>query len=126
MVIGLGVDVVKVKEIEQNVDEHRDRYLQRIFTEREIEYSQATADPYQRLAARFAAKEAVMKALGTGWTGEMNWKSVEIINDEITGRPSIVLHDHAEKLGHQIGLKHALLSFTHTEDEALAVVILEG
>ncbi|MCK9211262.1 MAG: holo-ACP synthase [Ignavibacteriaceae bacterium] len=90
MVIGIGIDIIEIDRIKESVDKFGDHFLNKIFTQNELDYSLSKANKYQHLAARFAAKEAVSKALATGWNNDFNWKSVEISN-EPTGEPIVKL-----------------------------------
>ena len=91
MIRGIGVDIVEVARIRQSVEESGEQFLNRVFTQPEIDYCASKANRYQHLAARFAAKEAVSKALATGWAGDFRWKDVEVMNDP-SGQPQITLH----------------------------------
>jgi holo-[acyl-carrier protein] synthase len=124
MIVGLGIDLEEVDEIRHSI-ETRERYLQKIFTDQEIAYSRGTADPYQRFAARFAAKEAAMKALGTGWTDDVPWRDIEVVNNEATGCPALLFHGTVAHRAEQVGAKRAFLSLTHTPKYVIAAVVLE-
>ena len=99
------------------------RFLERIYTEREIAYAASKANRNERLAARFAAKEAGMKALGTGWHG-VSWREFEVSNLP-SGRPTLLFHGRAAEIARQKGVRHIALSLTHTAAQAMAMVILE-
>ena len=103
---------------------HGDRLRQRVFTEREIAYAESKASRFERYAARFAAKEAGMKALGTGWRGGIGWRDLEVANLP-TGRPTLRLHRKAAEIAAGLGVTDIALSITHTTGQALAMVILE-
>jgi len=90
MIIGIGIDIIEIERIKESVDKFGDHFLNKIFTDNELEYCMSKANKYQHLAARFAAKEAVSKALATGWDKDFNWKSVEIYN-ELSGEPYVTL-----------------------------------
>jgi holo-[acyl-carrier protein] synthase len=104
---------------------HGGRLVERVFTAREIAYARRKANPYERFAARFAAKEAGMKALGTGWRGGLGWKDLEVVNLP-SGRPTLQLHRRAAEIAEKMGVVNIALSITHTAEQALAMVIFEG
>jgi holo-[acyl-carrier protein] synthase len=122
MILGTGVDLAEVHRIRESVERFGDRFVQRIYTEREIAYVQKKANKYERYAARFAAKEAGMKALGTGWRGGIQWKDFEVVNLP-SGRPTLLLHGAAERIAQEMGVTGIHLSLTHTAKDALAYVI---
>jgi holo-[acyl-carrier protein] synthase len=105
--------------------QNNERMAERLFTSSEIAYCEAKSSKWQSYAARFAAKEAVMKALGTGWDGEVNWKDIEIVNDA-NGNPGVLLSGGAKKKADELGLSHAHISLTHEKDYAIAFAILEA
>ena len=124
MIVGIGTDLAEVKRIGQTVEDYGDRFLNRVFTELERRYSMRKKNYAERLAARFAAKEAGMKAIGTGWRFGVTWKDFEVVN-EPTGRPTLRLSGAAARHADRLGAKRISLSLTHTADTAFAVVILE-
>jgi len=105
--------------------EHGQRFKERVYTAREIAYSERRANPYERFAARFAAKEAGMKALGTGWRGGVSWHDFEVANLP-SGRPTLLLHGKAAQLAQEMGVRNIAVSLTHTADQAMAVVTMES
>jgi holo-[acyl-carrier protein] synthase len=123
MIVGIGIDLVEVPRIAKALSRWGDRFESRIFTEKEMNYCNSKKDRSQRLACRFAAKEALLKALGTGWRYGINWKEIEVINDEL-GKPSILLSGRTEEFSQQIGVKNIFLSITSTENYGAAQVIL--
>ena len=125
MICGSGVDLCEVSRIKDAIGRHGRRFVERIFTEREIAYSESKANSYERFAARFAAKEAGMKALGTGWRRGVAWKDFEVSNLP-TGRPALSLHGKAAEIARELGVSNIALSLTHTKDQALAVVTFES
>ena len=126
MIVGTGVDLCEVDRIRKAITaSHGSRLVERVFTAREIAYAERKANPYERYAARFAAKEAGMKALGTGWRGGLGWQDLEVIN-ESSGRPTLKLHGRAAEIAANLGVVRISLSITHTAEQALASVILEG
>ena len=124
MILGTGVDLCEVPRIEAAIERHGRRFLERIFTPREIAYAEGRANRFERYAARFAAKEAGMKALGTGWHG-VAWRDFEVSNLP-SGRPTLNFHGKAAGIARQLGVRRVALSITHTKEQALAMVILEG
>ena len=125
MIVGLGVDIAEVERVREAIARHGDRILHRIFTSLEIAYCQAHKNSVERFAARFAAKEAAMKAIGTGWRNGVTWKDFEVAN-EPSGKPTLRLTGRAAEICVALGGKRILLSLTHTEDHAFAQVILEN
>lgn len=104
---------------------HGARFVERVFTPREAAYARRKASVHQRYAARFAAKEAGMKALGTGWRGGITWRDFEVVNLP-SGRPTLVLSGRAKAIAERMGVKNITLSLTHTAEQAMAMVILEN
>lgn len=125
MIVGSGVDLCEVPRIESAIARYGRRFIERVFTEREIEYAESKANRYERYAARFAAKEAGMKALGTGWRGGIRWRDFEVANLS-SGRPTLRFHGKAAELAEKLGVHNIALSLTHTAAQALAMVILES
>jgi len=120
------VDLCEVDRIRKAIaSSHGRRLVERVFTPREIAYAERRANPYERFAARFAAKEAGMKALGTGWRGGLGWQDLEVINLP-SGRPTLQFHRRAVEIAEKLGVVNVALSITHTAGQALAMVILEG
>jgi holo-[acyl-carrier protein] synthase len=125
MILGTGVDLAEVNRIRHSVERFGDRFVHRIYTDREIAYVERKANRFERYAARFAAKEAGMKALGTGWRRGIQWKDFEVVNLP-SGRPTLLLHGEAEAIASRAGVKSVHLSLTHTAENGLAYVIFEG
>ena len=125
MIIGTGVDIAEVPRIKESIERHGERFLQRVFTEGEIRYCESKARRYESYAARFAAKEAGMKALGTGWSRGVRWRDIEVVRPK-GQRPTIQFHGEAATIAAQLGAKNIALSLTHTAEQALAHVILES
>jgi holo-[acyl-carrier protein] synthase len=125
MIVGTGIDIAEVPRIRQSIERFGDRFLQRVFTEAEIRYCDSKANRFERYAARFAAKEAAMKALGTGWNHGVRWRDCEVVRMP-GGRPTIAFHGKAAEFAAKLGMKNATLSITHTAEQALAQVILEN
>jgi len=125
MILGTGVDIAEVGRIRQSVERFGDRFLHRVFTEGEIRYCEGKANRFESYAARFAAKEAAMKALGTGWNHGIRWRDVEVVRPK-GQRPTLQFHGLAAELARNMGAKNIALSLTHTSEQALANVILES
>ena len=125
MIIGVGMDLVEVARVARACDRFGERFLQRVFSEEEIRYCQSFADPNPHLAARFAAKEAVSKAFGTGIGSHLGWQDIEVRRRE-SGQPYAVLHGKGARLLEEMGGKVVHLSLTHTESHAAAVAVIEG
>jgi len=121
MIVGIGTDIVEIGRIREAGSE---KFLERIFTARERDYCFKYKDPWPHLAARFAAKEAVAKALGTG-IGRVGWQDIEVIK-ELSGRPGISLHGFGAQVGRELGSRELLLSLSHCRDYAIAYVIVVG
>jgi holo-[acyl-carrier protein] synthase len=124
-VIGTGVDLVECARIQRSIDRFGDRFLNRVFTHGEIEYSLSMKFPARHLAARFAAKEAVSKAFGTGIGKAMGWRNIDI-QKKPSGEPFLVFSGPAQALAAKRGVTSALVSLSHTEHHAMASVVLEG
>jgi holo-[acyl-carrier protein] synthase len=114
----VGVDIVELHRIRRAVHRHGERFLERVYTESELAYCRGDV---ARLAARWAAKEAMSKALGTGWRG-IEWRELEV-GREPSGRPLAVLHGRADALARELGLTRWSLSLSHGEDHAIAFVV---
>ncbi|HEX9222900.1 MAG TPA: holo-ACP synthase [Candidatus Acidoferrales bacterium] len=125
MIIGMGVDIAEVGRIQAAIERHGEVFLRRVYTAKEREYCEQFKNRYERYAGRFAAKEAAMKALGTGWRRGVRWVDLEVVR-EAGGRPALALGGEAGKIAQQLGVKHVALSITHTKVQALAQVIFEA
>jgi holo-[acyl-carrier protein] synthase len=124
-VIGIGVDLVENARIEHSLERFGDRFLHRVFTSGEIEYCQSMKFPARHFAARFAAKEAVSKAFGTGIGKAMGWKDIDVRRKQ-SGEPYLVLGGGAQQLGDERGVRRAVVTLSHTEHHAMACVVLDG
>lgn len=125
MIVGIGIDLAEVDRIRQAIERHGQRFIERIYTEKEIAYVERKANKYERYAARFAAKEAGMKAVGTGWKRGVRWRDFEVTNMP-SGRPTLQLHGEAAKFAENLGVRNVALSITHTAAQGMAIVILES
>jgi phosphopantethiene--protein transferase domain len=124
-VLGIGVDLVECARIQHSIDRFGDRFLNRVFTDGEIEYSLSMKFPARHLAARFAAKEAVSKAFGTGIGKAMGWRNIDV-QKRPSGEPFLVFSGPAQELAAEHGVTSALITLSHTEHHAMASVVLEG
>src|SRR5579862_2268319 len=125
MIVGTGIDVVEVPRVAAAIERFGQRFLERIYTPDEIKYCESKANRVERYAARFAAKEAAMKALGTGWNHGVRWRDIEV-KRQPGGRPTIAFYGKAAEFAAKLGTRNIALSLTHTESEAFAQVILES
>ena|SRR6476619_5112383 len=125
MIVGTGVDITEVDRIEAAVKRFGDRFLHRVFTPAEVRYCMGKPNAAERLAARFAAKEAGMKAIGTGLHYGITWQDVEVVR--LPGqRPVLQFHGKAAEFASRLGCKRTHLSLSHTRKQAIAYVILES
>jgi holo-[acyl-carrier protein] synthase len=125
MIIGSGIDLAEIPRIQQSIERYGARFLDRIYTAREQAYCLRKRNSAESFAARFAAKEAAAKALGTGISHGVGWLEIEVVR-EPSGRPTIQFHGRAAQIAARIGAVHAALSITHTKDLAMASVLLEN
>ena len=125
MILGTGVDLAEVARIREAIGRYGDRFIRRIYTDGEIAYVERKANRFERYAGRFAAKEAGMKAIGTGWKRGVRWQDFEVTNLP-SGRPTLRLHGEAARIAEKMGVKSISLSITHTAELGMAHVILEG
>jgi holo-[acyl-carrier protein] synthase len=121
----MGVDITEVARIRSVIEKRGETFLRRIYTPGEIAYCERFKNKFERFAGRFAAKEAAMKALGTGWSCGVRWVDLEVIRER-SGRPTLAIRGEAGKIAARLGVKNIAVSITHTEDQALAQVIFEG
>ncbi len=124
-IIGIGTDITEISRIGRMCTRHSDHFLKRVYTERELEYSGTSKQREEHLAARWAAKEAVMKALGTGWISGIRWTDIEVCNEN-GGKPYLNLYGGAGEIAKALGTKWIHLTLSHSGDYAVAFVILEG
>ena len=125
MIVGTGIDITEVDRIAASIKRFGRRFLERVFTPDEVRYCESKANKAERYAGRFAAKEAAMKAIGTGWSRGVTWQDVEVRRAP-GGRPSLVFHRKAAEYFQKLGAVRVQLSITHTEQIAMAQVILES
>ena len=124
MIVCTGVDLAEVPRIRASVERFGQRFVERIFTPAEIAYVERKANKYERYAARFAAKEAGMKAIGTGWRRGVTWQDFEVANLP-SGKPTLRFHGVAAEFAERLKVRNVALSITHTSEVAMAHVILE-
>jgi holo-[acyl-carrier protein] synthase len=125
MILGIGIDLIEVERIRASFTKFGDRFLKRILHPAEIEYCLSHKDPAPFLAARFAAKEAISKAFGTGIGAELGWQDMEVRRKE-SGEPYVVLHGGGEELFRKRGARALLISLSHTQAHSTAVAVLES
>jgi len=125
MIVGTGIDIAEVSRIAASIQRFGRRFLERVFTPEEIRYCESKANKAERYAARFAAKEAALKAIGTGWNRGVRWQDVEVTRVP-TGRPTLAFHGKGAEFFRELGAVHAHLSITHVPGLAMAQVILES
>jgi holo-[acyl-carrier protein] synthase len=125
VIVGLGLDIAEIDRMEAAITRHGAAIIERLFTPREAAYCESHRDRFERYAGRFAAKEAAMKALGTGWRTGVRWRDIEVIR-EPSGKPTLELQGAARELADKMGVKNILLTITHSGNLALAEVIFEN
>ncbi|OLE85583.1 MAG: holo-[acyl-carrier-protein] synthase [Acidobacteria bacterium 13_1_20CM_2_60_10] len=125
MIVGLGLDIAEVERVRAAIERHGPPFVRRVYTAAEAAYCEGFRNKYERYAGRFAAKEATMKALGTGWRSGIRWQDIEVVR-EPSGRPTLALSGAARALADKLGVKRISLSITHTAQQALAQVIFEA
>lgn len=125
MIVGMGIDIAEVPRIRAVIETQKERFLRRVYTLDEVAYCEQFKNKYERYAGRFAAKEAAMKALGTGWSRGVRWIDVEVVRVR-GGRPTLALKGEAKNIAERLGVKNIAVSITHTEAQAIAQVIFEG
>lgn len=123
MIFGIGTDIIEVARIGEMAARGRD-YLETIFTEKEIEYCESKAKKAQHYAARYAAKEAALKALSVGWRDGLGFCEIEVLDNE-RGQPQVFVHGKVKSLFEQLQIKQTSISLSHSKESAIAVVILE-
>ncbi|MEJ2720041.1 MAG: holo-ACP synthase [bacterium] len=124
MIKGMGVDTIELDRIARVFNEYGERFLDRVYSPEEKAYALKFADPVPRLAARFAAKEACMKALGTGWNMGVRWKDITVLNNAM-GKPELTLRGKANEFLQKLSAGRIHLSLTHSKTHATAIVIFE-
>ena len=122
-IVAHGIDLVDCQRIEEMIKRHGERFINRVFTSAEQAYAEANKkNGIEKLAGRFAAKEAILKLMGTGWRGKIAWTDIEIKNNS-DGQPEVTLSGEVEKIAVQLGIKHVSVSITHTANFAIASAV---
>ena len=117
-----GIDLVDCPRIEEMIERHGERFIKRVFTAAEQAYAETKKNKIEKLAGRFAAKEAILKLMGTGWRGKIAWTDIEIINNS-AGQPEVTLSGEVEKIAGKLGIGHVSVSITHTANFAIASAV---
>jgi len=120
--IAHGIDLVDCPRIEKMIKQHGERFINRVFTAAEQAYAEKNKDKVEKLAGRFAAKEAILKLMGTGWRGKIAWTDIEILNNA-AGQPEVTLSGEVKKLADKLGIKHISVSITHTANFVIASAV---
>lgn len=121
-IIAHGIDLVDLPRIEQMVERHGDRFVNRLFTAAEQAYARAHRNTVEKYAGRFAAKEAILKLVGTGWRGKIKWTDIEVTNDA-AGRPQVALSGEVQRIALALKIEHISISITHTANFAIASAV---
>ena len=121
-IVAHGIDLVDCPRIEEMIKRHGERFVNRVFTANEQAYAEKNKNSIEKLAGRFAAKEAILKLIGTGWRGKIAWTDIEVINNPM-GQPEITLSGEVEKLADKLRIKHISVSITHTANFAIASAV---
>ncbi|MCK5833122.1 holo-ACP synthase [bacterium] len=125
MILGIGIDIIDIPRIERITEEYGEDIINRIFAKNEIVYCNSKKNPAINYAGRFAAKEAFLKAIGTGLRGGIKWKDISVVKDEF-GRPFLSLSNKAKEAADKLGVNKIHVSLSHTAGNAIAMVVLEG
>ncbi|MBW8000432.1 MAG: holo-[acyl-carrier-protein] synthase [Planctomycetes bacterium] len=121
-IIAHGIDLVDFPRIDEMIKRHGAKFLDRIFTESEQEYAGKNRDKTEKFAGRFAAKEAILKLMGTGWRGKIAWTDIEVINNKL-GQPLVTITGEVKKIAESLDIKHITVSITHTANFAIASAV---
>ncbi len=124
VILGIGVDIVEINRLRATLERQKERFVRRVFTQAEQDYCAAHRDPVPHYAVRFAAKEALFKAIGTGWAKGVSWLDVEILRRS-DGPPSLTLSGEAGRISRSMGTQTVHVSLSHAVENAVAIVILE-
>ncbi|MBN2590224.1 MAG: holo-ACP synthase [Sedimentisphaerales bacterium] len=122
MIIAHGIDLVDFPRIEEMINRHKDRFIDRIFTKAEQAYADSKRNSVEKYAGRFAAKEAILKLIGTGWRGKIAWTDIEVVNTS-SGQPQVNLDGEVKKIAEKLGITQISISITHTANFAIASAI---
>ena len=126
MIYGSGIDIIEIRRVQSSLDRYSGRFEERIFTFGEIAYCRSKAYPARHFAARFAVKEATLKAFGTGMNGGVSWKELEVFNEEVSGKPILKMTGKGLELFESLKLKSAHISISHDDQYAIAQAIAES
>lgn len=121
-IVAHGIDLVDCPRIEDMVQRHGGRFVNRVFTQREQAYAHANKNTIEKFAGRFAAKEAILKLLGTGWRGKIAWTDIEVVNNS-AGQPDVTLRGEVKAIADKLGIEHVSVSITHTANFAIASAV---
>jgi len=124
-VIGLGTDIIECLRIAKMIEKHGELFLNRVYTKNEIAYCSIRKGANQSYAGRWAVKEAVLKAMGTGWSRGIRWKDIEVVTD-LSGKPHIAIHGVAQEICDEMGITDVLISLSHCRSHATATAIAVG
>jgi len=122
VIVGLGTDIVEIVRIGRMIERHGELFLQRVYTEEEIRYCQRRKECYQHFAGRWAAKEAVMKSLGTGWIRGIGWQDIEVRSQK-SGQPTITIRGTAREFSDRLGITDILITISHCRAYATATAV---
>jgi len=121
-IVAHGIDLVDCPRIAEMAERHGERFIDRVFTKAEQAYAKSTKNEIEKLAGRFAAKEAILKLMGTGWRGKIAWTDIEVVNNAM-GQPEVTLAGEVEKIAEKLGIGHVSVSITHTANFAIASAV---
>lgn len=124
-IIGIGTDIIECLRIAQMIERHGELFISRVYTQHEIQYCQSRKMATQHFAGRWAAKEAILKALGTGWRKGISWRDIEVRN-EPGGRPVVAMRGGARDVVEQLGIAQMLISISHCRSHATAYALAQG
>jgi holo-[acyl-carrier protein] synthase len=125
LIVGLGLDIAEIDRIQAAITRHGAPILERLYTPAEVAYCESHRNKFERYAGRFAAKEAAMKALGTGWRRGVRWRDIEIIRER-SGKPTLALKGAAKRIAEGLSVRNISVTITHSGNLALAEVIFEN
>ena len=121
-IVAHGIDLVECSRIDKMLNEHGEKFIDRVFTQIEKDYSFSGKNKIERLCGRFAVKEAVFKLIGTGWRGKIAWTDIEVVNDDL-GRPNVTLSGEVKRIADELGIKQVSISITHTSNFVIASAV---
>ena len=121
-IVAHGIDLVDCPRIEQMIERHGQRFMDRVFTAAEQQYAKSSRNEIEKLSGRFAAKEAILKLVGTGWRGKIAWTDIEVVNNA-AGQPEVTIGGQVRKIADELGIDHISVSITHTANFAIASAV---